>query len=134
MARKPRNVLPPAGAYHVTSRGVARQTIYRDADDYGYFTQLLRRAVRRFSWRLQVFCLMPNHFHLIVLTELERLSSGMHLLNFRYAQGFNNRYSRVGHLFQGRFHAKVIETDEHFETACAYVLDNPVRARLCERR
>jgi len=91
MPRRPRNVLPWAGAYHVTSRGVARQRIYRDEDDFAFFTSLLRLATRRWQWHLLAYCLMPNHFHLVVTCDLERLSRGMHLLNFRYARAFNDR-------------------------------------------
>jgi putative transposase len=122
------------GVYHVTTRGVARQDIFRDDDDHHLFVRLLRLAVQRWRWQLLAYCLMPNHFHLVVTTQLERLSRGMHLLNFRYAQAFNDRYDRVGHLFQGRFGARVVETDEHFTAACAYVLDNAARAGLCGAR
>jgi putative transposase len=124
-------MLPFVGAYHVTARGVARQQIYRDGDDYALFVALLRRTTRRWRWHLVAYCLMPNHFHLVVTTDRERLSRGMHLLNFRYAQSFNERYTRVGHLFQSRFAAHVIDADEHFVNACTYVLDNAVRAGLC---
>jgi REP element-mobilizing transposase RayT len=134
MPRQPRLVLPWVGAYHVTSRGVARQRIFRDDEDYAFFVSLLRRATRRWQWHLLAYCLMPNHFHLVVTCDLERLSRGMHLLNFRYARAFNDRYSRVGHLFQGRFDARVIEADEYFVAACAYVLENAVRAELCKTR
>ena len=127
-------VLPAVGAYHVTSRGVARQRTFRDEDDYALFVSLLRRAARRWQWHLLAYCLMPNHFHLVVTCDLERLSRGMHLLNFRYAQGFNDRHQRVGHLFQGRFDARVIEADEYFVAACAYVLENAARAGLCTAR
>ena len=127
-------VLPPVGAYHVTSRGVAQQTIFGDEHDYALCVSLLRRATRRWQWHLLAYCLMPNHFHLVVTCDLERLSRGMHLLNFRYAQSFNDRYQRVGHLFQGRFGARVIEGDEYFVAACAYVLENAVRAGLCTSR
>lgn len=75
---------------------------------------------------------MQNHFHLVVLTELDRLSRGMHYLNFRYAQAFNARYSRVGHLFQGRFEARVVEADEHFVAACEYVLRNAERVGIAD--
>jgi putative transposase len=134
MARRPRMTLPEVGSYHVTCRGVARQEIYRDDEDLRLFTQLLRLATRRWRWHMLAYCLMPNHFHLVMTCDLERLSRGMHLLNFRYAQAFNERHSRVGHLFQGRFSSHVIESDEHFVAACTYVLDNAVRAGLCEHR
>ena len=77
---------------------------------------------------------MPNHFHLVVLCALERLTRGMHFLNFRYAQRFNERHDRVGHLFQSRFGARSVEGDEHLHDVCEYVLDNAVRAGLCATR
>ena len=134
MPRPARSVLPPVGAYHVTSRGVARQAIHCDDEDRSLFVSLLRLTTRRWRWQLLAYCLMPNHFHLVVTSGLDRLSRGMHLLNFRYAQAYNDRYDRVGHLFQGRFATRVIETDEYFVSACEYVLDNPVRAGLCATR
>jgi putative transposase len=127
-------LFPDFGPYHVTSRGVARQAIFRDDDDRSLFTHLLRLATRRWRWQVHAYCLMPNHFHLVVKCDLERLSRSMHLLNFRYATAFNERHSRVGHLFQGRFSSYVVETDEHFSAACEYVLDNAVRAGLCATR
>jgi REP element-mobilizing transposase RayT len=134
MARRARvDSLPPAGVYHVTARGVARQAISRDDVDRRLFVSLLRIATAVWHWQLLVYCLMPNHFHLVVAAELEPLSRGMHLLNFRYAQSFNERHSRVGHLFQGRFGARSIEGDEYYLNACRYVLENPVRAGLCLR-
>jgi REP element-mobilizing transposase RayT len=123
-------LLPPTGVYHVTARGVARQTIYADDEDRSYFVSLLRRARRRWGWHLYAYCLMSNHFHVVVATELDRLSRGMHLLNFRYAQSFNARHDRVGHLFQNRFDARSIEADEHFVASCAYVLENAERAGM----
>ena len=134
MPRQARCNLPSAGCYHVTNRGVARQEIYRDDDDHRLFAVLLGWSASRFRWRLLAFCHMPNHFHLVVMAERERLSRGMHLLGFRYAQAFNDRHARVGHLFQDRFHAAVVDSDEYLEAACAYVLDNPLRAQLCASR
>ena len=132
MPRRPRSDLPPFAAYHVTSRGVAQQEIFGDDGDRTYFVSLLRRATRRWRWQLLAYCLMGNHFHLVVTTELDRLSRGMHYVNFRYAEGFNARYRRVGHLFQGRFAAYVIEPDEHFVNACDYVLRNAERAGIAD--
>ena len=134
MPRRARMLLPDIGSYHVTCRGVARQEIYRDDDDRTLFCALLRLATRRWRWHVLAYCLMPNHFHIVVTCDLERLSRGMHLLNFRYAQSFNHRHGRAGHLFQGRFSSYVIASDEHFVAACAYVIDNPVRAGLCSAR
>jgi len=132
MARLPRNVVLPAyGVFHVTVRGVDRCVIYRDAQDYVLFMALFRRVVARYSLRVEAYCLMPNHFHAIVECERDALSHAMKRLNGIYAQEFNALHGRVGHLFQERFHAKLVGDDEYLSTACEYVWANPVRARLC---
>src|SRR3954453_18487599 len=134
MARRARcGSLPPAGGSRVTARGAARQAISVDDHDRVRFVALLNGARRQNDWQLLAYCLMPNHFHLVVLCALERLSRGMHFLNFRYAQRFNERHDRVGHLFQERFGARAVEGDDDFENVSAYVLNNPVRAGLCAR-
>src|SRR5262245_36403045 len=81
MARQPRSALPPQGIYHVTTRGVNGEAIYRDDDDRLNFLGLFALAVRRFGWDVHAFCLMGNHYHLVVETELHLLSEGMRLLN-----------------------------------------------------
>jgi putative transposase len=132
MPRVPRRALPD-GIYHVTSRGVARSAIARDVLDYIALRTQVGEVRRRFEWNLFAYCLMPNHYHLIVETERELLSAGMHRLNFLHAQRFNRRYDRAGHLFQNRYGARVIESPEYLAAAIVYVLENPVRAGLCER-
>jgi len=133
VARQPRSALPAQGTYHVTNRGVEQRDIYLDDIDRRSFLSLLRLSTRRFRWSVDAYTLMTNHFHLVVTTNLDRLSDGMHLLGFRYAQGFNERHARIGHLFQGRFGAKVVDEETYFFDVCAYVFDNPVRSRICER-
>lgn len=119
------------GIYHVTSRGVARSLTFRDRDDHVLFLRLLLAAVTHWGWTFHVLCLMPNHYHLIVETTGPRLSAGMHEANGVYAQRFNAKYDRSGHLFGDRFQTRLIETQDHLEAACRYALDNPVRAGLC---
>ena len=131
--RRPRHFLGD-GTYHVTAGGVARSEIFLDDRDYEAFVFLLGDAVERFEWTPRAFCLMPNHVHLVVLATRERLSDGMHRLNCLYAMRFNERYDRPGHLFQNRFDARLIEGDRHARAVCGYVLNNPVRARLCRDR
>jgi putative transposase len=133
MPRLPRHVLPPEGVYHVTSRGVARSAISWDDDDRRFFLALLAQIVRRTDWLCHVFCLMPNHYHLVVAARLELVSHGLHRLNGVYAQSFNERHARTGHLFGDRFAAVVVEDEDHLQAACEYVLRNPVRAGLCNR-
>jgi REP element-mobilizing transposase RayT len=124
-------VLPAAGIYHITARGVARCAIFHDDFDRGAFVALLRAVVRELEWNCHAYCLMGNHYHLVVETNLGLLSTGQHRLNGVYARRFNLRHGRVGHLFQDRFHARVIEDDEHFGNACEYVWNNPVRSGMC---
>lgn len=131
MSRLPRYALPERGIYHVTTRGVARQAISRDDDDRRLFLALLAQVTRRTDWRCHAFCLMPNHHHLIVETWCDLLSVGLRLLNGRYAQAFNERYERTGHLFGDRFAAFVIRDEGHLGAASEYVVQNPVRAGLC---
>lgn len=119
--------------FHVTGRGVAREAVFRDGIDYADFERQLLKVRDEFDWTLHAYCLLPNHYHLIVETSRSDLSSGMQRLNGRYAQRFNQRYDRVGHVFQNRFKSYVIDTEEHYERAVAYVLANPVEAGLCER-
>jgi putative transposase len=114
----------------VTTRGVARSAIFLDDDERRLFLALLGAEVRRHDWHVHVFCLMTNHYHLVVETELWRLSLGMQRLNGIYAQAFNRRHHRSGHLFGDRFAAWVVETEEHLASAVEYVLQNPVRAGL----
>jgi putative transposase len=122
----------PDGVFHVTARGVARMTIFRDDFDYRTFRAQLLRTGNKFSWTIHAFCLMPNHYHLIIEATRAGLSSGMHRLNGGYAQGFNARYERAGHVFQNRFTSYLIDNEQHFERALDYVRANPVEAGLCE--
>jgi REP-associated tyrosine transposase len=130
--RVARSVLPD-GVFHITARGVARSVIFRDELDYSAFEMQLHRVQETFGWNVHTYCLMPNHYHLIVGASRLALSNGMHRLNGRYARRFNDRYDRSGHLFQNRYTAYVIDDEEHYERALAYVRDNPVKAGLCER-
>jgi REP element-mobilizing transposase RayT len=129
--RRPRNELPPEGVYHVTTRGVARTAIFLDDDERRLFLRLFAAEVERHDWRCHAFCLLTTHYHLVVETQLWRLSDGMHRLNGTYALSFNRRHRRSGHLFGERFAAWVPRDDAHLETTCEYVRQNPVRAGLC---
>jgi putative transposase len=130
VARRPRNVLPD-GYFHVTARGVADGLIFREDGDRTIFTTLLHVACLRHRWTCRAWCLMGTHYHLVVESLREDLSNGLRRLNGRYAQGFNHRHSRRGHLFGDRAASWVIESEAHLEAACRYVLLNPVRAGLC---
>lgn len=129
MPRVPRNVLPD-GVFHVTARGVGDSPIYCDDDDCRLFLDLFRTACDRQSWECHAWCLMTNHYHLLLSSSREQLSRGLHWLNGVYAQRFNRRHRRRGHLFGDRFWASVVEGD-HLVAARRYILLNPVRADVC---
>jgi putative transposase len=131
MPRVARSALPD-GMFHVTARGVAREPIFRDGIDYADFERQLFRVRDDYAWTLHAYCLLPNHYHLVIEAMRRDLSTGMQKLNGRYAQRFNRRYDRVGHVFQNRFSSYVIESEGHFLRALAYVRANPVEAGLCE--
>lgn len=131
MPRPPR-FQPPGGTFHVTSRGNRRQAIYRDDLDRELFLGLFNRVVRLRRWQYLAYCLMTNHFHLVIETPEESLSTGMHQLNGRYARKFNERHTLDGHLFEGRFRSTLVETDDQLDDTLRYVAFNPVRAGLCK--
>jgi REP element-mobilizing transposase RayT len=131
MARQPRRSLPDFGVFHVTARGAGDTAIYHDDIDRLRFLELVTKSAVRFDWICHAYCLMTTHYHLVLEADNAALSRGMARLNGRYAQEFNDRHGRHGHLFGSRFVAYVVDTEEHFEIALRYVLDNPVRAGLC---
>jgi REP element-mobilizing transposase RayT len=120
----------PGAVYHVTSRGNARQNIVLDDRDRALFLDRLAHVIDRFGWRCHAYCLMDNHYHLVIETPQPNLSRGMRQLNGTYTQAVNRRHQRVGHLFQGRFTAILVEKEAHLLELCRYVVLNPVRARL----
>ncbi len=129
MAR-PLRIEFPGAVYHVTSRGNARQAIFIDDEDRGRLLDVLSIVVERFNWLCHSYCLMENHYHLLIETLDGNLSKGMRELNGVYTQGFNQRHRRVGHLFQGRYKAIIVEKDNHLLSVCRYVVLNPVRVGL----
>ena len=130
MPRTPRCQYPD-GHFHVTSRGNRGAHIFLDDVDRLDFLHLLSDVVERCKWRAHAHCLMGTHYHLIVESSREQLSTGMRRLNGVYAFRFNRRHGLKGHLFEARFSSCVVRDDEHFAAAINYVLENPVRARLC---
>src|SRR5436309_2510428 len=112
MPRRPRPLVP-GGIYHVTSRGNRQMPIVTDDVDRVRFMLLLERAVGRRGWRCYAYCLMDNHYHLVVETPQPNISQGMHDLNLGYAKWFNRRHDFVGHVFQNRFYGLPLESDSH---------------------
>ena len=120
----------PGAVYHVTSRGNARQDIVADDRDRSQWLRLLAHVVDRYGWMCHAYCLMDNHYHLLIETPKPNLSLGMRQLNGRYTQAYNLRHEQVGPVFQGRFTAILVEKDAHLLELCRYVVLNPVRAKI----
>lgn len=116
--------------YHVTSRGNAQQNIFLCDDDRQAFLDLLGIACERFRWQCHAYCLMSNHYHLLIETQAPSLSKGMKYLNGTYTSAFNRRHFRIGHVFQGRYKAILVEKDAYLLELSRYIVLNPVRARM----
>jgi putative transposase len=130
MSRAPREDY--AGAiWHVTARGVRKERIFLDARDYLFFLRLLDEVVERFGWVVHAYCLMPNHYHLLIETPRPTLSDGMECLNGRHAQYFNLRHGVEGHVFERRFRSVAVVREAHLLELSRYIVLNPVRAGLC---
>lgn len=123
----------PDGSFHVWCRGVASDVAFPTGEDRTDFFRLIGRCGRRFHWELYAACVMSTHYHLVLDTDVASLSRGMHQLNWHYARSFNRRYGKFGHVFAGRFLTRVLTDESRIFDTCAYVLLNPVKARLCER-
>jgi REP element-mobilizing transposase RayT len=132
IARAPR-IEVENGIYHVVARGNERRVIYRDAADRERFLEILTLTADRYCWLALAYCLMHNHYHLLVETPKANLARGMRQLNGVYAQSFNRRHGRNGHLFQGRYGARLVQADEHLLGVVRYIVRNPLRAGICTR-
>ena len=119
--------------YHLTARGDRREPIFEDDGDRYTFLSVLGQALERFDAQCLAYCLMGNHYHLVVHTRQANLSQLMRHLNGVYTQAFNRRHRKVGHLLQGRFKAILVDRDAYLLEVCRYVELNPVAARLVRR-
>jgi REP element-mobilizing transposase RayT len=119
--------------YHITSRGNEKKLIFKDERDREIFLDTLSQVDKRYNWLCHAYCLMNNHYHLIIETPDGNLSAGMRQLNGVYTQAFNRQHNRVGHLFQGRYKGILIQKDSHLLEVCRYVVLNPVRAKAVKR-
>jgi REP element-mobilizing transposase RayT len=120
----------PGALYHVTSRGDRREDIFDDDDDRLLFYDVLKEVYERYNWRIHAYCLMSNHYHLLVETPDANLSKGMRHLNGVYTQRFNSNQNRVGHVFQGRYKAILVQKDSYLLELSRYIVLNPVRAMM----
>ena len=127
---RPLRIELAGGLYHVTSRGDGREVIFLSEADRGVFLGVLSEVVQAFNWAVHAYCLMDNHYDLLIETPDSNLSKGMRQLNGVYTQRFNRRHGRVGHVFQGRYKAIIVQKDAYLLELARYVVLNPVRARM----
>jgi len=120
-----------AGAlYHVTARGDRQEDIFMSDTDRTDFLDLLGQVVERFNWLVHAYCLMDNHYHLLIETPDGNLSKGMRQFNGVYTQISNRNNNRVGHVFQGRYKAILVQKESYLLELARYIVLNPVRARM----
>ena len=120
----------PGALYHITSRGDGQEHIYISEEDRSLFLNTLSEVCLRCTWVCYAYCLMDNHYHLLIETPAGNLSKGMQLLNGIYTQRFNRIHNRVGHVFQGRFKAILVDKDSYLLELSRYIVLNPVRAKM----
>ena len=131
MAR-PLRITYPGAFYHITSRGNERKNIFKSQRDREQFLIYLESATERYGAKIHVYCLMSNHYHLLLETPLANLSQIMRHINGAYTTYFNIKRERAGHLFQGRYKAILVEMDEYAQELSRYIHLNPVRAGIAE--
>ena len=129
MAR-PLRIEYSGAVYHVTSRGNAREKIFVNDADRQVFLEIMGTVIKKYNWLCHAYCLMDNHYHVLLETSDPNLSLGMRQLNGMYTQRFNRQHDRVGHVFQGRYKAILVEKNEHLLELCRYIILNPVRAGI----
>lgn len=132
MPRRPRQ-LAESGVYHVVLRGVNRDAVFLEDEDFERFLSVLRAVRDATGCRVLAYCLMTNHVHLVLRTTDEPVGLVLKRLGIRYAGWFNRKYGRVGHFFQDRFVSRPVEDDAYLLTVLRYVWNNPVKAGICER-
>ena len=132
MPRPPRELVP-SGRYHVIGRGTGGALLFRDSADRNHFLKLFGRSVNRFRWICLAYCVLGTHYHLFVETPEPNLDRGMHALLGPYAQAFNRRHGRFGHLVAERYTALRVDGEQHTLAVLRYIALNPVVAGLCEK-
>jgi putative transposase len=133
MPTAPRNSIVATGeTYHVIARGSGQMTIFRDAEDYAFYLQLLSTGLKKFGIDMFHYVLMPNHFHLLMRPMISDLSACMHIVQLTYAKRFSKKYRRVGRIWQGRYKSYLIDSDGYLFASGNYIERNPVRAKLVD--
>ncbi|WP_154699469.1 transposase, partial [Legionella pneumophila] len=130
---RPLRIEYAGGLYHITSRGNRKEAIYLSDEDRENFLSVLGDVCLKYQWLCHSYCLMTNHYHLLIETPLGNLSKGMRYLNGVYTQKFNKSHKRIGHVLQGRYKSILVEKDSYLLELSRYIVLNPVRARMVEK-
>ena len=128
MARRPR--IEIAGYYHIVNRGVEQRVVFEEPDDYEYFEELMCLYAKNFGITIHNYCLMSNHYHLLIEITRPSLSKFMRQLNMNYAIYFNKKHKRSGHLWQGRFKSWYVTDEVYLYTLMCYIEQNPLKAGM----
>ncbi|QAT40532.1 transposase [Clostridium sp. JN-9] len=126
----------PGASYHITARGNHRNDIFNDEQDFSYYLTLIKEAMKYYEYdkyEVICYCLMDNHVHILIKTEDKPAGQFIGRVNSRYATYYNKKYNYIGHLFQGRYFAELIESDSQMLETSRYIHLNPVRAKMVEK-
>ncbi|KKW44438.1 MAG: Toxin-antitoxin system, toxin component, RelE family [Parcubacteria group bacterium GW2011_GWA2_56_7] len=132
MPRQPRNEFPGA-FFHVMSRGDHKQPVFFDSTHYLKFIEFLSLTIEKYNWICHSYCLMNNHYHILIETPEPNLGLGMHQLNAGYANWFNTFNDKSGHVFQGRYKSVLVQENTHLLELSRYIILNPVEAGVVEK-
>jgi len=131
MPRAPR--IKDVGFYHVVNRGVERRIVFHEEEDFDKFLETLSFVAKTYALHVHAFCLMNNHYHLLIETTEENISDALKYLNSNYATYFNKKYKRYGALWQSRFYSSLLFDDEHFWIVTKYIERNPIKANIVKK-
>lgn len=120
------------GIYHVIARGNNKEYIFKKSIDKGYFIKQLKETAEGMNYRIFGYVLMDNHYHILVQTMDKKLQEIMHQINNKYSKYFNAKYKRIGHVFQGRYKAILVQDERYLIGVLRYIHQNPVQANICE--
>ncbi|MGY9020074.1 MAG: transposase [Alphaproteobacteria bacterium] len=126
---RPLRIEYPGAVYHVTARANGRQQLFTSIEDGSYFVQLLAREISQHKWLCHAYCLLEDHYHLVIETPEANLGRGMGRLNMAYSQWFGREHDQRGHLFHGRYKSIVLQKERHLLEVCRHVVLNPVRVQ-----
>lgn len=132
MPRKSRNSIKTS-YYHIMTQGINKSYIFERTEDIKYYIKCMFKLKNDYSLKIIAYCIMNNHAHLLIKTELiEELSKYMQRLNIKYSHFFNKKYNRVGYVFRDRYKSEGIYDEEHLYNCIRYIYDNPVKAGICK--